>query len=76
MQLDVHIPGSILLMSIQVVHNVPSDDYVRLIVLLTCADIFMMMSSVIQCAFLLYSFNICCQCFDTVGWAAGRASGL
>jgi len=25
---------------------------------------------------LLYSFIQCLQCFHTVGWAAGRASGL
>ena len=24
----------------------------------------------------LYRFPVCLQCFDTVGWAAGRASGL
>jgi len=25
---------------------------------------------------LRYCFSLCLQCFDTVGWAAGRASGL
>jgi len=25
---------------------------------------------------LIYLFIFCLQCFDTVGWAAGRASGL
>ena len=26
--------------------------------------------------FLAFLFELCLQCFDTVGWAAGRASGL
>jgi len=26
--------------------------------------------------FLIFDNIICLQCFDTVGWAAGRASGL
>ena len=24
----------------------------------------------------LYTFCLCLECFDTVGWVAGRASGL
>ena len=26
--------------------------------------------------FVFFFFYVCLQCFDTVGWAAGRASGL
>jgi len=26
--------------------------------------------------FVAINDNLCLQCFDTVGWAAGRASGL
>lgn len=74
--LDVHVAGPMLLTLTEVVDNVPSDDCVRLIVLLTFADIFMMMSSVVQRAFLLYSFNVYCQCFDTVDWLTGREFGL
>ena len=30
----------------------------------------------INCNFISVSISVCLQCFDAVGWAAGRASGL
>jgi len=32
---------------------------------------------ILQCSILyVVIYHICLQCFDTVGWASGRASGL
>jgi len=33
-------------------------------------------SSILIIYFYLFIFSLCLQCFDAVGWAAGRASGL